>query len=415
MNLKTVRENPDEVRRILALRRCNVDVDGIVSLDEERRELSQHRDEARHKQKKLSKGVSGAKREGRDCPELLEQAKELSVRVKGTEAQLSEVETRLNELAGMLPNRVHESVTAEEELVSEWGDIPEFDFDPLAHWDLGEALGILDLKAAANLAGSRFPLFKGQGALLRRALLNFFLDTDTRSGYMEVSPPVLVKAAALRGSGQLPHLEEDMYALRDDPHYLIPTSEAVLANMHQGQTLQEADLPLKYVACTPCFRREAGSYGKDVRGITRVHQFDKVEIVRLTRPEGSYDALEEMLAEACVLLKELGIPYRVKRLAAWDIAYQAAKTYDIEAWAAGEKRWLEVSSVSNCEDYQARRSKTRFRTADGRSGFPHILNGSALALPRTFIALIENNQQPDGSVVIPEVLRPYMGGLERIS
>ncbi len=415
MNLKTVRENPDEVRRMLELRRCKVDVDGIVKMDEERRRLSQQRDEARHEQKQMSKDVSGAKREGRDCPELFEQAKELSARVKGIEAQLSEVETRLNELAGLLPNHVHASVTTEEELVSEWGDIPEFDFEPLAHWDLGEALDILDLKAAADLAGSRFPLFKGQGALLRRALLNLFLDRNTRNGYTEVSPPVLANAATLRGSGQLPHLEEDMYALRDDPHYLIPTSEAVLANMHQGQTLQEADLPFKYVACTPCFRREAGSYGKDVRGITRVHQFDKVEIVRFTRPEGSYDALEEMLAEACALLRELGIPYRVKRLAAWDIAYQAAKTYDIEVWAAGEKRWLEVSSVSNCEEYQARRSKTRFRTADGKSTFPHILNGSALALPRTFIAVIENNQQSDGSILIPEPLRPYMGGLECIS
>jgi seryl-tRNA synthetase len=415
MNLKTLRENPDEVRRILVLRRCEVDVDRMVGLDEQRRKLAAERDESRHRQKQVSKDVAAAKREGRECPELYDDAKKLSARVKGIEAELSGIETELDGLVGMLPNRVHESVTAEEEVVGEWGEKPVFDFQPLAHWDLGEALDILDLKAAANLAGSRFPLFKGQGALLRRALLNFFLDTDTRNGYTEVSPPVLVKAAALRGSGQLPHLEEDMYALRDDPHYLIPTSEAVLANMHQGQTLQETDLPLKYVACTPCFRREAGSYGKDVRGITRVHQFDKAEIVRLTRPEGSYDALEEMLVEACALLRELGIPYRVKRLAAWDIAYQAAKTYDIEVWAAGEERWLEVSSVSNCEDYQARRSKTRFRTADGRSGFPHILNGSALALPRTFIALIENNQQPDGSVVIPEVLRPYMGGLERIS
>ncbi|MBM3314714.1 serine--tRNA ligase [candidate division WOR-3 bacterium] len=311
---------------------------------------------------------------------------------------------------------MHASVTAEEEIVAQWSEPSKFEFQPLAHWDLGEALGVIDLEAAARLTGSRFVVFKGAGALLERALINYFLDTNTRRhGYTEIAPPALANAATLEATGQLPHLESEMYATRDDAYYLVPTAEPMLVNYHRGETLDESRLPLKYVAHTPCFRREAGSYGKDVRGMVRVHQFDKVELVRLVRPGESYAALEEMRAEAESLLRDLGLPYRVKRLAAWDMAFQSAKTYDLEVWAAGQGRWLEVSSISNCEEYQARRGGIRVRGRNGRTFFPHALNGSALALPRVFVAILENFQQKDGSVLVPDRLRPYMNGLERIS
>ncbi|UCG43792.1 MAG: serine--tRNA ligase [candidate division WOR-3 bacterium] len=416
MNLKFLRDNPEQARRILELRKCAFDLDGLLELDERRRSLSTERDELRHRQKQMSAQVAKAKQEGQDAAGLMDQAKELSAKVKELDAKVSEVEQAQEERARMLPNIVHESVNEEDVVVSEWGQKPEFGFKPLAHWDLGEALDILDFKASAQLAGSRFTVFKGAGALLRRAMLAYFLDLHTKEhGYTEVGLPVLANRESMEGAGQLPHMEGENYAMRDDPLYLIPTSETPLANLHRGQTLEASDLPKKYVAYTLCFRREAGSYGKDVRGMIRVHQFDKVELFRYVEPDKSYDALEEMLKEAEAAVKGLGIPYRVKRLAAWDIAYQSAKTYDIDAWAAGVGRWLEISSVSNCEDYQMRRNRTRLRLAGGKTGYPHALNGSGLALQRTFVALIENNQQEDGSVLIPEVLRPYMNGLERIS
>ncbi len=415
MNLKDVRGDAEAVRRTLELRRCEVDLDAIVGLDEKRRVLSQERDEARHEQKELSKRVAQAKRAGDDAAELFDRARELSERVKGLDGELATVEAELADRAKMLPNSVHPSVTAEEEVVAEHGERPEFGFKPLAHWDLGEALEILDLKAAAAMSGSRFVAFRGAGARLERALANWFLDTHlAENGYTEVAMPVLARTECLEGAGQLPHMAGEVYSLRDDELCLVPTSETTLVNLHRGQVLDEAELPKKYVTFSQCFRREAGSYGKDVRGMVRVHQFDKVEIFRLTRPEQSYEALEEMLAEATALVGRLGLPYRVKRLAAWDIAYQSAKTYDIEVWSAGVDRWLEVSSVSNCEDYQTRRTDTRVRGAGGKPYHPHALNGSALALPRVFVAIVENYQQPDGSVVVPEVLRPYLGGLERI-
>ena len=415
MNLKLIRENPDEVRKILELRRFKHDLDRILELDSQRRTLSQERDDVRHEQKTISEQISQKKRERVECPEQVTEAKQLSERVKELDSRLTQIETELETSARALPNRVHESVTAEEETVAEWGEVPKFEFEPLAHWDLGASLGVIDLEAAARLAGSRFVVFKGAGALLERALMNYFLDTNVRRhGYTEIAPPALANAATLEATGQLPHLETEMYATRDDQLYLVPTAEPQLVNYHRGQTIPESSLPLKYVAYTPCFRREAGSYGKDVRGMIRVHQFDKVEIVRIVRPEESYQALEEMRAEAESLLRDLGLPYRAKRLAAWDIAFQSAKTYDLEAWSAGAGRWLEVSSASNCEDYQTRRGGIRVRKDDGKTFHPHALNCSALALPRIFVAILENNQQADGSVVVPEVLRPYMNGLERI-
>jgi len=416
MDIRLIRENADEARRILALRRCGVDIERLVALNADRRRLSKERDDARHRQKQVSEAVGQAKKEKRECSAEVAEAREVSEQVKRLDAEVAGIEREQAELAKQLPNVVHASVTAEEETVGQWGEPPKFEFKPLAHWDLGAALGVIDLEAAARLAGSRFVVFKGQGALLERALINYFLDTNTRRhGYTEIAPPVLANTATLEASGQLPHLESEMYAARDDDYYLVPTAEPQLVSFHRDQTLLESQLPLKYVAYTPCFRREAGSYGKDVRGMIRIHQFDKVELVRIVQPQQTYEALEEMRAEAESLLRDLGLPYRVNRLAAWDMAYQSAKTYDLEAWAAGQDRWLEVSSVSACEDYQTRRGGIRVKGRDGKTFYPHALNGSALALPRVFVAILENNQQADGTVVIPEVLRPYMHGLERIS
>jgi seryl-tRNA synthetase len=415
MDIRLIRENPDEARRILALRRSGVDIERIVDLDAERRRLSKDRDEARHRQKQISEAVGLAKKERRECLAEMAAAREISDLVKQLDADVTRIETEQAELAKQLPNVVHPSVTPEEETVGQWGEPRKFEFKPLAHWDLGAALGVIDLEAASRLAGSRFVVFKGQGALLERALTNYFLDTNTRRhGYTEIAPPVLANAATLEATGQLPHLESEMYKTQDDL-YLVPTAEPQLVNYHRGQTIPESQLPLKYVAYTPCFRREAGSYGKDVRGMIRVHQFDKVELVRIVHPEKTYEALEEMRAEGESLLRDLGLPYQVKRLASWDMAFQSAKTYDLEAWAAGQERWLEVSSISACEDYQTRRGGIRVKGKDGKTFFPHALNGSALALPRIFVAILENYQQADGTVVIPEVLRPYMHGLERIS
>lgn len=416
MDLKFIRENPDEVRRVLELRKSRANIETVLELDKRRRALVLERDELRHKQKEVSEAVAIAKKEKREGSEqLLQAARELADKIKALEVALKGIEDEQEGVIKLLPNRLHPSVTAEEEVVSIWGELPVLGFEPLAHWDLAEALGIVDFEAGTRLAGSRFILFKGQGALLERALINFFLDTATRKyGYTEISPPVLANVPTLEAAGQLPNLETEMYCLKEDGLYLIPTAEPQLVAYYREKTLDEAQLPLKLVAYTPCFRREAGSYGRDVRGMIRIHQFDKVELVRLTGPESSYDALEEMRAEAEGLLQALKLPYRVKRLAAWDIALQSAKTYDLEVWAAGVGRWLEVSSISNCEDFQTRRAKIRVKGKDGKGFYPHALNGSALALPRTFIAIIENCQQKDGAVVVPEVLRPYMNGQERI-
>uniref|UniRef100_A0A7C4GCA4 Serine--tRNA ligase n=1 Tax=candidate division WOR-3 bacterium TaxID=2052148 RepID=A0A7C4GCA4_UNCW3 len=415
MDIRLIRDNPDEARRILELRRCPSNLDRILELDAERRRLARERDDARFRQRQVSEAVGRAKKEKLPCDDEMAQARELSDMVKRFDAEVARIEAEQAELVKALPNTVHSSVTAEEEIVAAWGEVPGPGFQRLAHWDLGAALGVIDLEAAARLAGSRFVLFRGQGALLERALVNYFLDTNTqRHGYVEISPPALANKETLEATGQLPHLEADMYATRDDGLFLIPTAEPQLVSYYRGQTLAEDDLPLKFVAYTPCFRREAGSYGKDVRGMIRVHQFDKVEMVRIVSPETSDQALEEMRAEAESLLQDLGLAYRVKRLAAWDMAFQSAKTYDLEVWAAGQERWLEVSSISNCGEYQTRRAGIRVRGRDGKTFFPHALNGSALALPRVFVAILENFQQPDGSVVIPEKLRPYMNGRERI-
>ncbi len=395
-------------------------VDRLLELDRRRRALQKELDDLRNLRNEKSKLVGQYKREGKDASAIIEEVRKIGDRIKALEEQKKEADTAFQREWDLIPNLPHESVPfgldeSGNQVVSTWGEPRTFDFEPKAHWDLGPQLGILDFEVSGKISGARFVTYKGAGALLERALINFFLDVHTREhGYQEVFPPVLVRPDTMYGSGQLPKFEEEMYYVERDDLYLIPTAEVPLANLHRNQILQERDLPLYYTAYTACFRREAGSYGRDVRGMIRLHQFNKVELFKYTRPEDSYDELEKMRRDAERILQMLNLPYRVVLLCTGDMGFAAAKTYDLEVWAPGLQRWLEVSSVSNTEDFQARRTKTRFRRKDGTVDYVHTLNGSGLATPRVFIAILENYQQPDGSVVIPEVLRPYMGGMEVI-
>ena len=391
-------------------------VDELVKLDEERRRLIREGDELRRIRNQRNEDVARLKKQGADISELIAELRQVSRRIKEIEEKRAKVESKFKELWLQIPNIPHESVPVgkdetENKVIRQEGEPREFDFEPKPHWELGEKLGILDFKTAAKMSGSRFAVYKGLGAKLERALINFFLDVHTREhGYVEVMPPVLVKSESAYASGHLPKFREEMYFIEQDELFLIPTAETSLANLHRDKILDEDSLPLKYVSYTPCFRREAGSYGKDVRGIIRVHQFNKVELFQFTKPEDSYDVLEQMLAHAEKILKLLKLPYRIVQLCTGDLGFASAKTYDIEVWAPGVGRWLEVSSVSNTESFQARRSNTRFRRkSTGKVEFVHTLNGSGLATPRTFIAILENYQRKDGTVEIPEVLRPYMG------
>lgn len=417
MDLKFVRENPQKIKEILMRRGENIDIDKILVLDEKRRDLIKKRDELRHQRKELSQFFNKYKDKlsKEELNRKREEAKEISKKVKEIEDELFLIEKEIKNKLLYLPNKIHHSVKDEEIIVKEEGEIPLFDFQPFPHWEIGQVLGLLDLESSAKLAGSRFILFKGVGARLERALINLCLDYHQKyHNYIEISPPYLNKEECFYGAGQLPKLKDEMYYIPEDELYLIPTAEIPLVNLHADEILKEEELPKYYMAYTTCFRREAGSYGKEVRGIIRVHQFDKVELVKYTLPEDSYFELEKMVREVEVILKALKLPYRIKQLAAKDMAFQSAKTYDIDVYASGVGEWLEVSSISNCEDFQAKRNNTRVRRKNGELEYCHILNGSGLAFPRLFIAIIENYQQKDGSILIPEVLRPYLDGLEKI-
>jgi seryl-tRNA synthetase len=415
MDLKFIRNNPDLARELLTRRNEAVSVDEILSFDEKRREIIKVRDQLRMEHRQMSEKVAEMKKNKSEPGSLIDQAKELGQKIKELETDLAEIENELESRTKYLPNYVHESVPDEDTIVSSWGIKPDFSFKPLAHWDLGEALQILDFKAASKLSGSRFVLYKGLGAQLERALINFCLDIHVKKHrYLEINPPTLNLEECFYNTGALPKQADEMYKCTQDPFYLIPTAEVPLVNLHRNEGIPEDELPKYYTAYTPCFRREAGSYGKDVRGMIRIHQFDKVELVKFTKPEDSYNEHEKMRKDVEELMRMLQIPYQVKLLSAHEMAFQSAKTYDIEAYAAGCDAWLEVSSISNCEDFQARRANIRLRRKSGELDYVHILNGSGLALPRIFVAILENNQQKDGKVVIPEVLRPYMSGLSKI-
>ncbi len=395
-------------------------VERLLALDQRWRELTRELNELRREQNEKARAVGRLKKEGRheEAERVILESRTLSEKIRVLEEEIRQVGSRFDALWLEVPNLPHESVPVGEDesanvVVRTWGEPPSFDFQPRPHWEIGEALGILDFESPRVMAGSRFVGYRGLGARLERALIQFFLDLHTtQHGYTEVFPPILVREESMVASGHLPKFREDMYELPQDGLFLIPTAEVSLANLHRDTIFAEEELPRYYTAYTPCFRREAGAYGKDVRGMVRLHQFNKVELFKYTLPEQSYDELERMVQDAERVLQLLGIPYRVVLLSTGDMGFAASKTYDLEAWAPGLGRWLEVSSVSNTEDFQARRARVRVRRRNGQVEFVHTLNGSGLATPRTFIALLENFQQKDGSVVIPEVLRPYMGGME---
>jgi seryl-tRNA synthetase len=415
-----LREHQDEVRNRLGSRGVNVDaeLEQLGTLENRRRRLIPDLEGLKREQNASGDEVARAKRQGKDATAILEANKQRAQRIRQLEIELDQVEQQRANLLMTLPNLPHASVppgrsAADNVVVRSWGEPRTFDFEPQAHWDLGPNLGILDFERATRMSGARFAVLSGAGARLSRALIDFMLDLHTREhGYLEVAPPLLVNRASLEGTGQLPKFEAELFKVAGEwDLFLIPTAEVPLTNLHRTEIVAGEHLPLKYVAYTPCFRSEAGSYGADVRGLIRQHQFDKVELVKLTHPDRSYDELEALTLNAEEVLKRLGLPYRTVVLCAGDLGKSMAKTYDIEVWLPSQKQYREISSCSNAEGYQARRANIRFKTGGvGKADFVHTLNGSGLAVGRTLIAVLENYQQEDGSVVVPEALRGYMGG-----
>ena len=421
LDLKYTREHLEEVKERIGRRGQEIDWEGFMRVDGERLKILRESESLRAQRNQVSDLIAEKKKRKEDSSEEIDRMKEVSARIKELEAILTEKEESLKSMMLVIPNLPHESVVigqgeADNAEVRKWGNKADFSFSPLAHWDLGEILDILDFNRGAKITGARFTLYKGAGARLERALINFMLDLHTREhGYVEVLPPFMVNRRAMTGTGQLPKFEDDLFKLSDPDYFLIPTAEVPVTNIHQDEILKEEELPIYYTAYTPCFRREAGTYGKDTRGLIRQHQFNKVELVKFTTPETSYDELEKLTSDAEEVFKRLGIPYRVVMLCTGDLGFSAAKTYDLEAWLPGQGVYREISSCSNFEDFQARRANIRYRPK-GKKGteFVHTLNGSGLAIGRTLVAILENYQQRDGSVIIPEVLKPYMGGMGRI-
>jgi seryl-tRNA synthetase len=418
LDRKFLRENRDLVTRAVALKNESVDIEGYYAKDAERRAALQETETLQAEANKANRAISDRKKAGEDASEAIAAMKGVSGRIKELKAKADQLEAEVGELYLGIPNIPHESAPegGEEnnELIRSWGEIPARDFTVMPHWDIGAELGIFHPERAAQMSGSGFTVLSGAGARLERALINWFIDVHLVQGYTEFNVPYLVGRKAMTGTGQLPKLEDDMYHCQVDDLFLIPTAEVSVTNVHMKETLDADSLPLMYCAATPCFRREAGAAGKDTRGLLRVHQFNKVEMVKFVRPETSWDELEKLTADAEELLQKLELPYRVVSLATGDLSFAAAKCYDLEVWSAGVEQWLEVSSCSNFGDFQARRAGIRFKGTDGK-GFVHTLNGSGLALPRIMVAIMENHQTADGRIRVPEVLVPYMGGLEYIA
>jgi seryl-tRNA synthetase len=420
-----IREHQDEVRRGLESRGLDVgrELEQLAVLESRRRRLIPELEGLKREQNAAADEVARAKRQGKDASGIFEANRQRSQQIRQLSIELDQVEQQRTGIIMGLPNVPHASVpvgksAADNQVVRTWGEPTTFDFEPQAHWDLGPALGILDFERATKMSGARFSVLLGAGARLARALIDFMLDLHTREhGYLEVQPPVLVNRASLEGTGQLPKFEADLFKIAGDfDLFLIPTAEVPLTNLHRGEILNGDGLPLKYVAYTPCFRSEAGSYGADVRGLIRQHQFDKVELVKITRPEQSYDELEALTTNAEEVLKRLKLPFRTVVLCTGDLGPSMAKTFDIEVWLPGQKLYREISSCSNAETYQARRANIKFKAGGaGKPDVAHTLNGSGLAVGRTLVAVLENYQQKDGSVVVPDALRPYMHGLEVIT
>jgi seryl-tRNA synthetase len=421
LDVKLLREDLAQVKQRMATRGAAIDWDEFVSLDRQRRDALADLERLKEKKNRLSGEIGKLKKNRGDAAALMREVADLSEAIGNGEGPLAQIEAGFERFMLSLPNLPHANVAvgksaADNKEVRRCGEPPKFDFPAQHHWEIGEELDILDFTRAAKVTGARFVLYKGAGARLERALINFMLDLHTgEHGYKEMLPPALVNRAALVGTGQLPKLEDDLFRIDTPEYFLIPTAEVPLTNVHREEILEREDLPIKYTACTPCFRREAGSYGQDVRGLIRQHQFNKVEIVKFTEPEASYDELEKMVQDAEEVLRRLKLPYRVMELCTGDMGFASAKTYDLEVWLPGQQTYREISSCSNCEDFQARRAQIRYRKEKkGKPIFVHTLNGSGLAVGRTLVAVLENYQQKDGSVAIPDVLWPYMGGLERI-
>lgn len=417
LDIRVIRENPEKVKAAMKSRNKDMDaqVDRVLEIDAARRELMGKADALKAEQNAASKEIPRIKKEGGDISEIMSRMNEIKESVKKLDAELADLDAAQKSIMYEFPNIPHESVPvgkddSENVEVRRWGEPTKFDFEPKAHWDIGADLGILDPETAAKVTGARFHFYKDLGARLERAIMNFFLNTHTANGYTEIFPPYMVNRASMTGTGQLPKFEEDAFKITNDDYFLIPTAEVPVTNMHRDEILDGTKLPIKYCAYSACFRAEAGSAGRDTRGLIRQHQFNKVELVKFANPETSYEELEKLTNDAERVLQLLGLPYRVVTLSTGDLGFSSAKTYDIEVWMPSYGRYVEISSCSNFEDFQARRASIRFKNSPkDKAQLVHTLNGSGVAIGRTTAAILENYQNADGSVTVPEVLRPYMG------
>ena len=417
LDIKVIRENPERVKQAMKNRNGDYDeiIDRVLACDEKRRELNSKADALKAEQNKASKQIPQIKKEGGDVSAILAEMNVIKAKIKGMDAEIAAVESEQKDLILSIPNIPNETVPvgksdADNVEIRRWGEPKQFDFEPKAHWDIGKDLGILDPETAGKVTGARFHFYKGLGARLERSIYNFFLNTHTEHGYTEVFPPYMVNRASMTGTGQLPKFEEDAFKVSNMDYFLIPTAEVPVTNMYRGDILDKADLPISYCAYSACFRAEAGSAGRDTRGLIRQHQFNKVELVKFADPETSYEELEKLTNDAERVLQLLGLPYRVVALSTGDLGFSSAKTYDIEVWLPSYGRYVEISSCSNFEDFQARRASIRFRGDKGeKTQLVHTLNGSGVAIGRTTAAILENYQNEDGSVTVPEALIPYMG------
>ncbi|MBO4897968.1 MAG: serine--tRNA ligase [Clostridia bacterium] len=422
LDIKVIRNETERVKAAMARRKEDVDIDALLALDEKRRELLFEAEGLKAKQNEVTKQIPALKKEGKDTTAVFAEMKELSDKIKELDVKTRECEDDLYKMLLTIPNIPNETVpdgnTDEDNVeIRRYGEPTKFDFEPKAHWDLGESLGILDFQAAAKITGARFTVYRGAGSRLERSVIGYFLDTHTeKNGYTEIFPPFMVHRNSMVGTGQLPKFEEDAFKVTGTDYFLIPTAEVPVTNLYRDSIIDGADLPIKHCAYSACFRAEAGSAGRDTRGLIRQHQFNKVELVKFTRPEDSYDELEKLVNDAESVLQGLGLPYRVVKICIGDLGFTPAMKYDIEVWMPSYGRYVEISSCSNFEDYQARRAGIRFKDGvKSKAQFVHTLNGSGVAIGRTVAAIMENYQQGDGSIIIPEALRPYMGGLEKIS
>ena len=421
LDIKMIRQNTDEIKERLATRGVKAEtIDALLEKDKRRRELLVETEGLKQKRNEVSAEIANAKRNKQDATDAIKEMREVGAKIKSLDEELEEVEATVKDMASRLPNLPNPTIpvgpdeSANVEL-RKVGTPREFDFEPKAHWDIGEDLGILDFDRGAKVSGARFVYYKGLGARLERAVYNFMLDEHAKEGYTEMLPPYIVNAQTMYGTGQFPKFKEDVYQVNGEDMTLIPTAEVPLTNYYRDEVIPMEKLPVYFTALTPCFRSEAGSAGRDTRGLIRMHQFNKVEMVKFSKPENSYDELEKMTQNAGNIMEKLGLPYHVITLSTGDMGFSAAMTHDLEVWMPAQNKYREISSCSNCEDFQARRAHIQYRDENGKLHFVHTLNGSGLAVGRTVAAILENYQNEDGSVTVPEVLRPYLGGLEKIT